>query len=71
MLNIIQIVSDNLFLGHISPESGTALNIANGIIDFLNEHQISTNNLAAIGCDGANVNIGRFINIFLVSEIYK
>lgn len=46
------------YIGHISLQRGTAQNIATGIIDFLEEKQIDTNVVRAIGCDGTVVNTG-------------
>lgn len=48
----------SIFLGHISPSSGSSANIKNAIIDFFNENQTSLDNVLAIGADGTNVNTG-------------
>jgi hypothetical protein len=49
----------SIFLGHVSPSSGSAVNIKNTIIDFFNENQTSLDNvLSIIGADGTNVNTG-------------
>ena len=46
------------YLGHFSPSSGTAKNIANNLIEFCKDKQIDTNKIHAIGCDGTNTNVG-------------
>jgi hypothetical protein len=46
------------YLGHVSPTSGQSESIKCSIIDFLNEKDISTSELVAIGCDGTNINTG-------------
>ena len=45
------------YLGHFSPSSGTAKNIANSL-EFCKDKQIDINKIQAIGCDGTNTNVG-------------
>jgi hypothetical protein len=46
------------YLGHVTPTSGTSLNLFQSIDTFLSKNSISTEQLVAIGCDGTNVNTG-------------
>ena len=46
------------YLGHFSPSSGTAKNIANSLIEFCKDKQIDFSKIQAIGCDGTNTNVG-------------
>lgn len=45
------------YLGHITPLSGTAENVSNGIFSFLSERK-NCENIYAAGCDGTNCNTG-------------
>lgn len=56
----ISIISEpgSSYLGHTSPSSGSAKDIAKSIVDYLTINNISTEKLEAIGCDGTNVNTG-------------
>ena len=49
---------NSVYLGHVTPESGSSSNILSAIKEFFNENNISLNNLQAVGCDGTNVNTG-------------
>jgi hypothetical protein len=46
------------YLGHVAPPSGTSINLSKSLIDFLTDHNVSTDHLVAAGCDGTNVNTG-------------
>ena len=46
------------YLGHFSPSSGTAKNIAYSRIEFFKDKQIDINKIQEIGCDGTNTNVG-------------
>ena len=48
------------FLGHVTPKSGTEKDIADSILQFLEdrEHNKQLLNFTAIGCDGTIVNTG-------------
>ena len=50
--------STGRYLGHFSPSSGTAKNIANSLMEFCKDKQIDINKIQAIGCDGTNTNVG-------------
>jgi hypothetical protein len=45
-------------LGHLTPLTCEAKNIAGEITEFLQKKNISTDQLVATGCDGTNVNTG-------------
>lgn len=46
------------YIGHLSPISGTALNILDSLTEFLDSSSISFENLEVVGCDGTNTNVG-------------
>lgn len=46
------------FVGHVSPSSGSAENIANSILSYLTEAGFSIDELDVIGCDGTVTNTG-------------
>lgn len=48
----------NIFLGHVTPNSGSSEDIATSIISYLTSNDISLDELVVIGCDGTNVNTG-------------
>jgi hypothetical protein len=43
----------------MTPSSGSSKSICNSITSFLQQHNIGTNNLIAVGCDGTVTNTGR------------
>lgn len=45
------------YIGHVTPASGTAIDISKCILNFLDEHE-ARQFLVAVGCDGTNVNTG-------------
>lgn len=47
------------YLGHVTPTSGSAINITNSIIEFLTSNSIGAASLVAIGCDGTPTNTGK------------
>lgn len=47
----------SVYLGHITPSSGSAQNIKRGLLEFL-EKNIDISEVQAIGCDGTAVNTG-------------
>lgn len=50
---------DSLYLGHLSLVPPVkAADLSNGIINYLRNHNIKTEDLRVIGCDGTNVNTG-------------
>lgn len=48
----------SVFVGHVSPSSGSAENIANSILSYLTEAGFSIDELDVIGCDGTVTNTG-------------
>lgn len=48
----------SIFLGHTTPESGTAKDILKSFQSFFEEKKISSDSLVAVGCDGTNTNVG-------------
>lgn len=42
------------YIGHVTTKSGTALCIENSISKYLDENNIATSELTAVGCDGTN-----------------
>lgn len=46
------------FIGHVTPTSGSALNITTAIINYLERENIDTAELKAVGCDGTVTNTG-------------
>ena len=50
---------DHRYIGHISPDSGTAVNIKTKILDYLSQKNISTDGLVAVSCDGTKTNTGK------------
>lgn len=49
---------DSIYLGHISPVSGSAQNIVKSMLEFFHLSSISTDHLQVVGCDGTNSNTG-------------
>lgn len=51
---------DSVYVGHVTPQSGSASHISKSLITFLLEDRnFDINGLVAIGCDGTNCNTGR------------
>lgn len=48
----------HIFLGHVTPNSGTSKDIATSIISYLSSNDILLDELIVIGCDGTAVNTG-------------
>ena len=49
---------ESRYLGHFSPTSGNAKDIADGFFAFCEEKQIDVTRIDSVGCDGNNVNVG-------------
>jgi len=47
------------YIGHVTTKYGTALSIEDSISKFLDENNIATSEVTAVGCDGTNVNTGK------------
>lgn len=58
------------YVGHTTPKSGKANDVKEAIITYLNNTNIQTDNLVAIGGDGTAVNTGPKNGIFRLMEIY-
>ena len=48
----------SLYMGHVSPQSGSAEHISISILKFVLDKNIETDNVIAIGCDGTVINTG-------------
>ena len=48
---------EGTYVGHTTPSSGSAANIASSIVEYLSLHNVEK--LVAIGCDGTVVNTGQ------------
>ena len=59
---------DSEFLGYITPASGTAKCIEQEIFNFLLNSESLIDNFIAIGCDGTNVNVGKYGGIIRMLE---
>ncbi|CAH0562903.1 unnamed protein product [Brassicogethes aeneus] len=57
------------YIGHVTPLSGSAYNIKQGIVKFL-EERVDFSNLVAIGCDGTVVNTGNKNGAIRMLELY-
>jgi len=47
------------YIGHVSPQSGSAKDVTQSIVKFLTENNIDLSKIIALGCDGTNVNTGK------------
>lgn len=56
------------YLGHVTPDNGTSKSIHEAIFTFLQENEIDTSNIVAIGCDGTNVNTGALGGVVCLLE---
>lgn len=59
---------DSTYLGYITPTAGTAKFIEREIYDFLLTENVFLDQLMAIGCDGTNVNVGKYGGIIRLLE---
>ena len=59
---------ESKYLGHVTPESSTALNIKTSIVSFLREKQINITNITTVGCDGTATNTGSTNGIISLLE---
>jgi hypothetical protein len=60
---------ESIYIGHISPSSGTAESISNEILECLQRSKISTDYLRCIGSDGTVVNTGYRGGVIRLLEI--
>jgi len=58
------------FLGHVTPKSGTGKDVADSILEFLEdrEHNKQLLNYTAIGCDGTVVSTGHSNGVISLLE---
>ena len=54
------------YIGHVTPTSGTAVSIASSISNFLDEKNIATSDVTAVGCDEPNVNTEKKVSDYNV-----
>ncbi|GBO04294.1 hypothetical protein AVEN_104276-1 [Araneus ventricosus] len=59
---------ESKFLGYITRTFGTSKCIEQAITDFLLESKISKESLVAFGCDGTNVNVGKYGGVISLLE---
>lgn len=59
----------SVYVGHISPDSGTSVVIKDGIVEFCDSNGISMDELVAICCDGTNVNTGALGGVIRLLEV--
>lgn len=60
----------SLYVGHITPNSGSSEDIVKSVISYLSERDISLENLIVIGCDGTSVNTGWKTGLVRRVELY-
>ena len=49
----------SVFIGHVTPDSGSSADVTQSIIKFFTLKRISPSKLLAVECDDTNVNIGK------------
>jgi hypothetical protein len=60
------------YLGHVTPDNGSAKGVAHSIVRFLSDSKISADKLVAVGCDRTNVNTGNKGGVIaLLEQHYK
>src|SRR6218665_2924559 len=59
---------NSVYVGHITSTGGDSKSIKQGIIVFFDKHNIDTEALMVIGCDGINVNTGAVEGVFHLLE---
>lgn len=60
----------SIYIGHVSPCSGKAIDIARSILSFLKENEFSLEDLDFVGCDGTNINTGWKNGVIHHLEVY-
>ncbi|PZC78138.1 hypothetical protein B5X24_HaOG202589 [Helicoverpa armigera] len=58
----------SIYLGHVTPPTGTSKDIEQAMFSYLSEKNINLDSLVAIGCDGTNTNTGRKNGIIVQLE---
>ena len=61
---------ESVYLGHISPKSGSSASIFEAMHDFFFDSEISLSSLIAVGCDGTVVNTGKHGGIIRQLELH-
>lgn len=60
----------SLYIGHVSPSSGSSNDIASSIISYLSTHNIPLDELDVIGCDGTVTNTGWKSGVIRLIELH-
>jgi hypothetical protein len=60
----------SVYLGHISPNSGSSASIFEAMCDFFSDNDISLSSLIAIGFDGTPINTGKHAGIIRQLELH-
>lgn len=58
------------YIGHTTPDSGTAQSILKSFKMFFDDKKISSDYLLAVGCDGTNTNVGIKAGIIKLLELH-
>lgn len=58
----------SIYMGYVVPDVGTAKGIETAITGFLLHKEVSQDRIMAIGCDGTNVNTGKYAGIIRLLE---
>lgn len=59
----------SLYIGHTTPDSGTAQNVVKSFKMVLDDKNISSDYLVAFGCDGTDTNVGIKTGIIKLLEL--
>ncbi|CAG9791464.1 unnamed protein product [Diatraea saccharalis] len=58
----------SIYMGYVVPDVGTAKGIEAAITGFLLQKEVSQDKIMAIGCDGTNVNTGKYVGVIRLLE---
>jgi len=61
---------DSVYLGHITPNTGSSANIVEAMCDYFAENDISLGSLIAVGCNGTAVNTRKHGGIIRLLELH-
>lgn len=56
------------YIGHVTPKSGSAVDIVTSIGDYFEKMKLKKNDLIVVGCDGTNTNTGNKGGIITIIE---
>lgn len=56
------------YVGHVNPLSGKAIDIANAILEYVAEKNITLTELVCVGCDGCQANTRKHNSVIRVLE---